>query len=498
MAQDNNLDVMTQLTGAIAQQTEVLAGMKSALENKNHLEAAEKQAAFPTYTRLHGVGGIFAVPGMERDVISAYVRPYGIGSALPFMPSIVEDPRFGSLTGYTATTPATNPNYPCDDAPAGYVKSCTLTAQFGRVMYDSQTIEYNKLMMIRNRGDFTDLVLRGRVLGLANLAPASLNEADILKYVTKSEMVIMGVNLERILSRHMWQGNPANNTAGGGYMEFPGLDLQIATGQVDSVTGARCYALDSDVKNFAYNNVCGTTPSIVDYLSMLEYYLRHNAMTMGLEPATWAIVMRPELWWELSACWPCSFLSNRCQTGGANSNVALVINDETNVRMRDSMRTGAYIDIGGNRYPVITDTGIFEHNNVNNQNLLPGQYASSIYMVPLTITGGFPVVYREYVDYRAAQGEMAGIKATPPFWTDDGIYLWALETLNYCFTLKVKTEQRIILRTPQLAGRIDLVSYSPLQHLREAYPDSPYNADGGVSLRTEPNKYAVWLSRGVQ
>ena len=78
-------------------------------------------AQWGTNTPLHGSAGIFSTPGLERDIITAMIRPYGIGSALPLLPSTSEDPRFGSLTGYTATTGA-EPTHACDDAPSGYVK----------------------------------------------------------------------------------------------------------------------------------------------------------------------------------------------------------------------------------------------------------------------------------------------------------------------------------------------------------------------------------------
>ena len=73
------------------------------------------------------------------------------------------------------------------------------------------------------------------------------------------------------------------------------------------------------------------------------------------------------------------------------------------------------------------------------------------------------------------------------------MWSWAIENLNWCFKLKLKTEQRVVLRTPQLAGRIDNVRYTPLQHLREPQPTSPYWSDGGVSLRQTTTDYAVWL-----
>jgi hypothetical protein len=224
---------------------------------------------------------------------------------------------------------------------------------------------------------------------------------------------------------------------------------------------------------------------------MLEFYLQNNARKMGLDPVQWVVVMRPELWFELSAVWPCAYLSNRCNVGDSN---AVVINDNVNVNMRDEMRNGRFIDINGNRYPVVIDDGIFEHDSTNNVNLEPGQYASSIYMVPLTITGGFPVTYLEHVNYRAAQSDIALLNGKERFWTDGGKYMWVVEQNRFCYLLSVKTEQRVVLRTPHLAGKIDAVAYSPLQHLRSFDPASPYHADGGVSMRANPfgSINAIW------
>lgn len=436
---------------------------------------------------LFGSGGIFSTPGIEPDVITAYVRPHGLITELPRFPSVMESPLYPTITGFTDVS-GSEPALPCDDAPAGYMKGCNLTAAFGRVARDTQTIEFDKVMLQLNRGVSTDLMLRGRVLGLGDLGPAGLSESDIVNIYTMAEMVTVGVNIERLLVNHFWQGNPANNNAGGGYKEFPGLDRQIATGQVDAETGVACEALDSDIKSFGENDITGTTPNIVEYLSMLEFYLRYNATTMGLDPVTWVIAMPPGMWFVLSEIWPCQYNTNRCANAaigaGGASQVTLMGDDMT--AMRDAMRQGNYIDINGNRYKVVTDVGIADDSYGF------GSFISSIYMVPLTITGNFPVTYLEHVDYRAGARDVALLRGTEQFWTDRGMYSWATEFEKWCYKLSVKTEMRVILRTPQLAGRIDDIVYEPLQALRSGDPDSPYFQDGGVSLRGAPSYDHVW------
>jgi len=157
--------------------------------------------------------------------------------------------------------------------------------------------------------------------------------------------------------------------------------------------------------------------------------------------------------------------------------------------MRDAMRNGMYIDINGNRYTVITDTGILESTVAGS-----GEYTSSLYFLPLTINQSFPVTYREYLDYRAAGPDLALLRGTQSFWTDTGIYGWSItDEKGWCYQLHLRTEQRIILRTPQLAGKIQNIKYAPLQHIRTPYPGDTYFKDGGVSMRSSDTIY--WTER---
>ena len=431
---------------------------------------------------LHGSGGVWSNPALERDVVTAYVRPNGISSFLPLLPSTIEDPRFGTITGYTAVVGA-EPTTPCADAPYGFMKGANLTARFAMTRRDTNTIDIGKTMLQWNRGDTRDLMVRGRVLGMTGLEPSGMSERDILNVITQSEMVGAAVQAERKISKDIWQGTVAAGTG-------PGFDVQIATGQVDADTNIAAPALDSDIKNFNYDLLGGTGRDIVEFLSSMMYYLQYNADHLGLDPVSWVLAMRQELWFELTAVWPCSYLSNRCKNS-SGTNVS-VINDNVNVAMRDDMRRRMVIPVNGIEYPVVTDTGIFEKNNINTAGLLAGQYASSIYAIPVTIQGNYPVCYREYLDYRGSARDSALLNGTQMFWTSEGIYMWAAEYVKFCYKLALRTEQRIILRTPQLAGKIQNIKYTPLQHLREPYAESPYFYDGGVSVRGQSFGRAVW------
>lgn len=442
---------------------------------------------------LHGVGSLFGSHSIERDVLTAHIRPFGLGSRLPVFPTVYEQPFFAAITGFTADVGA-EPTAPCDDAPVTYMKACDLTAQFGRLQRDTKTIEINDVILRKNRGDFTDLVLHGSLLGETGFVPGGMTDEQVLNLTTKAEMIAAGVSLERKLGQQLWRGSPFNNV--GAYKEFPGLANQIATGQRDAHSGTLCPALDSDVKLFGWQNVesRNSLRDIVDYLSAMEFYLHNNAERMGLLPATWVIAMRPELWFVLSGMWPCAYNTNRCGVAPEASGLTAAQPSVDAFAMRqlvDDMRQGMYIDINGRRYPVVADDGILEHTNATNANVPAGCYASSIYFVPLT-AGGLTLTYLEHVDYRMATADIALLRGTENFWSDDGRYFWAIEHQKWCYKLSVKTEQRVVLRAPQLAGRIDQILYCPQQHLRSSDPASPYFLDGGVSMRPDETTYHVW------
>jgi hypothetical protein len=476
-----------------------LQSIAEALQNQTEILKAlggdKTKAAATTHTavRLHGIGGIFSTCGLERDVITAHVRPHGLAARLPWIPNNSEVPYFPSITGFTATT-GSQPTTPCEDAPYAFMKGCNLTAAFGPKRFDTNTIDIEETLLQINRGDMTDLVLRGQLLSdlEGGFTVDGLNEQDVLNLVTMAEMVTVGVSFERALSYDLWNGTVAGGS-------FPGLDAQIATGQIDAQTSTTCPALDSDVKNFNWNDVCGTTLDIVEYLSMLHWYLQYNAETMGLDPVQWVLVMTPNLWYELSACWPCRYMTNRCTDFASNANVVSV-NDGTGINMRDRIRREMFLPVNGVEIPVVTDTGIYEYcgdpaKSCYSSSLTSGQYASSIYLVPLTILGGqMQVTYMEYLDYRKARMETNLLQGLQRFfWTDSGRFSWGIEDQKgWCFKLAARTRQRVVLRTPQLAGKIYRVRYTPLQHLRASDPSSPYWQDGGVSLRGYTPGSSVW------
>lgn len=451
----------------------------------------------PYYT---GPGGLFGVSGglPDRDVLSTRVQPRGLLSALPWKGSVYMNPLFAYLTGFRAEG-GTQKTTVCSDAPTpGSGKSCYQTAQFGRYEYETRELEVNRVGQRTDRSEMWDLRFvndpLGEALGLSmftGTADALLNGREML-----ARIVEVGVAYQNKLVRQIYSGNPANSAAGGGYKEFPGLDILIGTNKVDALTGTDCPSLDSLIRNANYTGI--TTPAtfdIVNEVTNIARNLKWNAERMGYEPATWVITMRSGLFYELTKLWPCSYLTLGCVFRTTDGTVITNVSPADAIAMRDAMRQGRYLLIDGEQWPVILDDGIVEESSADTNQIATTCFASDIYFIPMTVKGGFPVTYMEYFDYGGGTTQaVADGNYTGEFWTDGGKFLWVRKPqLNWCVQLQSKIEPRLIFRAPYLAARLTNVEYCPLIHTRDSLPEDDYFANGGVSTpRAAPSYYSDW------
>lgn len=456
--------------------------------------AVSATPSLPYYT---GPGSLFGTPGLERDVFSTRILPMGLADRLPVMTSNVMHPLFAYLTGFTSGT-GSEPAGVCDDPPTpGAGKSCYQTAQFGRFSRQTRVFDIDRLGQQINRGEFQDQRIVNDPLlgGMGGITyPSNIGgSVSNFRQEVAMRMIELGVEFQNWMSRQLYEGNPVNSNAGGGYKEFAGLDILIGTDKVDAMTGANCPSLDSDIKDFNYARIDSAAEQMITQLSYLMRYLAYNAEHMNMGVVNHVFVMRPALFWELTAVWPCQYMTYRCLT--TNNNMA-VVDAADMVRMRDDMRAGNYLVLDGKRYDVILDSNIREETNTTSARVTSGCFASDIYIVPLTVRGGMPVTYwetRNYRDSLALAADM-GPGLETYFWTDDGRYLWHRKPpQNFCMQYVAKIEPRLILRTPHLAGRLTNVQYCPLQHERDVRNSDPYFVNGGVSTgRPQQTLYSDW------
>lgn len=453
------------------------------------LEAKTEKAAGSTPTELmgHGAGGLFSNAGLEQDLFSAFVLPnYGLYSKLPQYPTLTENPLFGIVTGVTGST-GDEPAGPCDDVPyAGLMKLCMQSYPLGRFSRQTRTAELDAFGKLNNRGDHKDLRIYGNggnglaLPGAPMFATGNPAANDIDKILF--EFVVAWT---RDFAPMIWTGTPTNNTWKGGYKEFYGLDTLINTGYKDAVSNTACPAADSLVSSFGDVQVQNNTAGIVNHITQMVYELWHNrAFQFGLAPVVGYIVMRPQLFHILTSYWSCSYLTYRCTP----SDQAYPDTGDA-IAMRDAMRAGSYLLVDGVQVPVIQDDTIAE------TNVGAGVYESKIYFVPMTVLGGRPVTYMEYLDYNTPGGlaDAAAVFAANGQYrvTDNGRFAVHVKPpTNWCVEIIAKTEPRLLLRTPQIAGVITDVRYVPYVHERDWDPDGTYFANGGGISQAKSTYYA--------
>lgn len=468
--------------------------------SKSLIPGQKSASGTPVSPYLHGPGGLFGVSGIERDVISTRVAPTGLASVLPVFKTDETNPLYAYITGYLDAT-GTTPNGVCDTPQtAGSIKNCLQTAQFGRYSFQTRELEVNRIGQRNDRGEFVDLQIVNDPLvpelGGA-IFPSLPEQSQILAgREMLSRMVEVGVAFQNKLVRQVYSGNPTNNKAGGGYKEFPGLDVLISTNKEDALTRSACPSLYSTLLNFNYGRVDTVTSAndIVAVITAAYRQVRSNADRMQFGATEWAITMRLDAFWEITRVWPCSYLTYRCQFRATDGTIVQNVSATDQVAMRDAMRNNKYLLIDGEQINVIIDDGIIEHNKSGNANIAIGGFSSDIYLVPLTVRGGLPVTFWQVFDYSKSLTAAQDGHYTTEFWTDGGNYLWAKQpNTQWCVLLSSKIEPRLVLRTPHLAARIMNVQYVPILHTRDAEPSDYYFVDGGVSTaRAAPSYYSDW------
>lgn len=480
---------------------------------QRYAQGVKAPTGTPTAQYAHGPGGLFSSLGIDGVVVSTHMTPRDLDGLLPVYPTVFMNPIYPMLMGFREDL-GNEPNGVCEDCLGGEIQGCELTAQFGHVCRGSDEIHATRQVQMINRGETSPLALLGDILGPGSVTRMPNTPTEWLEVVTKAEMVKIAVFIQRKLMRMTWNGNPANNMPGGGYREFPGLEMLVRTGYVDLTTGTTCEGADSFIMNWGWQDIAATQANgydIVGYLSAMEWYVMHNVTRMGFDPTRHVLCMSPGMWQELSAIWPCRYWTNKC-TGTATAvanGLSINVGGEEQIMMRDRMRQSLTLEINGHTYPVILCDGMTEfHGNPGlpnfNANVPNGSYGGSIFFLPLSVRDGVKSLYWETLDYSKADVVISDSRSNQNFWTDGGRIFWTVDRLRGCFKMNAEMDMRLVLKTPHLAARLDGIVYSPLVHLRSPFDKldathaDPYFVKGGVAERVNPadSWYTPWNAAG--
>lgn len=441
----------------------------------------------------HGPGGNFTYPGVDPAVFHTLIGNIGIIGRLPTTPAVDTNPTYSILTGVQDVA-GTEKNDVCDDArTAGLIKQCLQTSVFGRYELSTLEIELNRLGQVNDRADPMDLGLVGNPINAGGIFASGRKDprfpGNLLTNEVTRKFWELNVAFHRLLSQQLWTGNPVNNSAGGGYKELTGIQSLVRTGHVDAEDQTSCPSVDSDLKDFNFARLDANGDLMVEMLSYMIHTREDIAFRTGVSPVRFVLAMRPAVFWELTAIWACSYLTDRCVVQNASGERITVTGAES-VAMRDSMRAGRYLLIDGQRIEVVLDDGIPELTPTTSSSVTEGCRSSDIYLLPMSVVGGRSTLYMEYFDYgnpslSSALGNLVLARQEGSFLT------WPRQT-NQCVVWQSKVEPRLILRTPWLAGRIQNVMICPLQNERQPFPDDPYYTDGGRITRDGPSYYNMW------
>src|SRR3990172_156979 len=447
----------------------------------------------------HGPGGLLTYPGVDPTVISTIIGTLpGLINQLPTRASRYMNPVFETITGIGADS-GSETRDACDPAIVGGITSgCKHTFPFGRVERQTREVEINRLGQLINRSEPIDLrLVGGATLGTpwqsANFPPA----ANFLNSDAERLFYERAVSFARKLNLMLWTGNPSNN-AGTGYREFAGIEILLnrTDGWDDAETGSACAATAPDIKDFHCARIDSEANGtlLVRYITYMVRYLKDKAERQGLVPVRWAFVMRPSAFYEITNVWPCSYITYVCQS--TNSNYTYNVELAAQARLRDEMRVGRYLLVDGERIDVILGDAITEHNNgepPSGETVSSGCFCSDIYLIPFSVAGGLAVTYLQHFDYnnpdiRSLAGTPLGLFTIQ----GNGAFIETIRQTNWCVIWQAKIEPRLIMRTPQLAGRLKNVSYCPLQNPDQPFPSDPYYRAGGETSRPGPSPYYPW------
>lgn len=461
-------------------------------------ERRKAVSSTPTTIYGHGNGGLFSTPGLSKPLFSAMLLPgLGIQGLLPIRGTTETNPLFGIITGQTASTGSEAVGV-CDDPPVvGVTKLCTHGFPFGRFSRQTRVFDLDRAGRITNRGEFLDFQVNGnpetaRVLGAAPTAPGTVGNVASNE-ITKA-LREFAVGWIRDFAKITYAGATTNNTAGGGYKEFYGFDTLINTGYRDAETGNLCPAADSMVLSFGDKEVASNGAALVNTIRTIYRNLNYVASFVGLAPVNWVISMSFGMFYAISDIWPIAV--NTIGATAVPTNANLYLDGPTIAGQRDAMRgdmanrIGQYLMIDGQRVPVVIDDAIAETQSAG------GVFESQIYFIPMTVLGGEPVTFMEYLNYEVPGGpvEMAAqfAPAGSFFTSDDGRFLWHKKPpTNFCVQVLAKTEPRLLLLTPHLAARLTDVRYTTTLHENSwDTTNSSWYKDGGRTTGT--NVPASW------
>lgn len=442
----------------------------------------------PSFIMGHGNGGLFQTPAVENRLFSAITLPRtGLQDILPVRPSRIQNARVGVITGVSEST-GEEPEGVCDDPPVvGSLEYCVIDGyQFGRFGRMTKVIDLSAVGKRADRADFDDFRIAGdpflsAAQSTSPTAPGFSNIQGAANREVRKAIVGFSVAWHREFNRLFYTGSPANDTGGGGYREFRGLDSLIANNYSNALTGAACDRVDSYISSFSDANISGNEEAIARRIVEIQNLLERRDEAMGMGRVQRALTMKYNLFRSLVFMWAATYASYRLDVFGTNTRTNF--SGETMLNMMLDMLNNRYLMVDSGRIPVITDESKPE------TAVGGGVYESTIQWVPLTgLDGAERLTYMEYFDYSgpdaamATAREMGGNLADYYDWFDNGRFMAHYKPPNnFCIQMLMITEPRLRLDAPWLAGALTDIRYTPTIPEESSFPGDATYISGGTT-----------------
>lgn len=434
----------------------------------------------------HGPGGLFSSPGPRPNMYSTVPRPIDLAALIPLVKSDNVNERWEVLTGVTATE-GTRAADICSEGPTpGQLKVCSQTFVWGEMKIDTRTQRLNQFGRRNNYADYDKNILNLDP-SAHSLIPEILNAANVntdfgklvMEVVLAIEKSYASVDINGVAGA---TSAPAGAVNTADYLpwisQFSGLLAQIATGKVDSVSQVACPAADSVVitHNAPITSNGTNGQSFTSNILSLVRSPIQRANRVGMGDFDFVLAVHPNAWWQITDVWACTYNTDRC-TGSAGNPVSESAVDVT--ERRDAMRNGNYLLVDGMRIGVVFADGL-QWDGVSNN-----VWNTDILLIPLNWRGQ-RLLYRQYFPLNNPQATAWNnwINPQEARILNDGLYaMGARSTNGLCKKAEFYSQQRLILDTPWLAGRLNDVQITyTLQGYDPFIGQSQYR-DGGQSSR---------------
>jgi hypothetical protein len=424
----------------------------------------QKDVSYNANTQYaHGPRGVFNLPGVEPDMWSLVRRPKGLAGKLPIVKSRYTSNFYG-LPIYVAAGSGAEPANDCAPGPnPGDLNIAYQSFPFGKVIRTTTPVDVNRVGQLVNNAEPLDLRIINAASDSSPFVPDPARNPTFLTSELGLKYWTLGIEFERQVESDIFTGDPTNNNAlTAGRQYFAGLDKLINTGKIDANTGVAVPALDSLLVNWAGADISGTvtlggrSADIVSTISAIINYLEATSMETNIQNPEWELNGRYDLFYALTAIWPCSYLTNGCTTAVNTGGTSMVfVSGSEQVGMRDEMRTGQFLWINGRRYAWnVTDQ--------NTETTTAGRRSSDIYFTPMSANGRRPLYLESFPFDNEQINEFVNTIPGQMWQSNNGLYFWTFDKTQYCVTLTAKVQPRLILRLPQIAARLRNVGYTAL------------------------------------